>query len=72
MTKVFSEEHRRKLSEAHKGKHSGMYGKKHTDEAKAKMANAHKGKHHDDATKKKMSIKRTVYWQKVKGVENEQ
>lgn len=72
MTKVFSEEHRRKLSEAHKGKSSGMSGKHHSDEAKVKMANAHKGKHHEDATKEKMRIKRTAYWQKKKGVENEQ
>lgn len=35
--KRFSDEHRRKLSEAHKGKDNHQLGRKHTQETKAKM-----------------------------------
>lgn len=44
----FSEEHKRKLSDAKKGKHL-------SEEHKRKMAEAHKGKHHSEEAKKKMS-----------------
>lgn len=68
MTKVFSEEHRRHLSESHRGKHSAMYGKHHTAEARARMAASHTGKKHSDETKAKMAAKRTEYWKKQKEI----
>ena len=65
-----SEEHRRKLSEANKGKFEGeknpMYGKHHSDEAKKKMSGtkteehkrkiseSRKGKHLSEETKQKL------------------
>ena len=46
--KQFSEEHKKKLSEAKKDRYTGennpFYGKYHTEEAKKKMAESHKGK----------------------------
>lgn len=55
--KHLSEETRRKLSEARKGKYTGekhsMYGKHHSDESKKKMSEAHKNM--SEETKKKMS-----------------
>lgn len=62
----FSEEHRRKMSEAHKGKPSGMLGKTHSAETKAKMAKAHVGKKHSEETIAKMAAKRSEYWKKFK------
>ena len=63
--KVFTEEHRKKLSLAHMGKSSARKGKTHTEEAKAKIREARKkqvgenhpmyGKHHSMETKLKMS-----------------
>lgn len=47
--KHFSEEHKRKISEARKGKYNGeknyMFGKHHTDETRRKMSEAAKGKY---------------------------
>jgi hypothetical protein len=37
------------------GKNNGMYGKRHSDEAKEKLRNANLGKKHSDETKKKIS-----------------
>jgi len=59
-------EHRRKLSEAHKGKQTGeknpMYGKTHTEEARKRISEGHKGittwnkgKHHSEETRRKIS-----------------
>ena len=42
--KYFSEEHKRKLSEAKKGKPANNRGKHHTEEAKRKMKEALKGR----------------------------
>lgn len=63
--KVFTEEHRRKLSLSHIGKPSARKGKPHTEEAKAKIREARKrqvgenhpmyGKHHSMETKLKMA-----------------
>jgi len=52
---LLSKEHRKKLSEAHKGKPSGRLGKKHTKEAKKKMSKAHKGKKLSEEHKRKIS-----------------
>ena len=46
--KQFSEEHKKKLSEAHKGK-------QFSEEHKNKIGEAHKGKKHSEETRKKMS-----------------
>lgn len=55
-----SEETRRKISKAHKGKYVGEknpnYGKKHTKEAKLKMSMANKGKEIPQDVREKMSI----------------
>ena|SRR3990167_2403221 len=40
-----TEEHKRKISESHKGEKHPMYGKKHTNEAKRKMSIAKIGKY---------------------------
>lgn len=59
--KPLSEEHKRKLSKAHKnrkykkGEGSSFYGKHHTNETKIKMSNAQKGRYHTEETKKKIS-----------------
>ena len=41
--KNISEEHKRKISKANKGENSGMYGRKHTLEAKKRIGKASKG-----------------------------
>jgi len=66
--KKLSEEHKYKLSEAHKGKKlsketkrkisealKGKGGKKHTEETKIKMSKAHKNKKHTEEHKRKNS-----------------
>lgn len=53
--KKFSEEHKRKLSEAHKGKHSCNKGKKLSEETKIKISEALKGIKPSDETRKKLS-----------------
>ena len=62
-----TEETRRKLSEAHKGKLSGHKGHHHSEESKRKISEANKGKHngrksqgnhcvpHSEETKKKIA-----------------
>ena len=40
--KTFSDEHKRKLSESHKGNVSGMKGKRHTEESRKKMSESQK------------------------------
>ena len=52
--KTLSEEHRRKLSEAHKGKKQGP----HSEEHRLKLSQSHKGKKHSKATLEKMSKNR--------------
>ena len=52
--KPFSEEHRRKISEAIKGEKNGMYGKSLSKEARDKISKAHKGKRKSEETKAKM------------------
>jgi len=47
MAYIFSEEHKRKLSEAHKDKHPSI-------KTRRKMSNAHKGTHHTIETRKKI------------------
>ena len=53
--KHLSEETRKKLSEANKGKPSGMNGKHHSAEARKKLSEAHKGKSLSVDTRKKLS-----------------
>lgn len=54
--KIFTEETRKKISEANKGKH-------HSEDAKRKMAKAHKGKKMTKETKNKMSeIHKGRHW----------
>ena len=60
--RCFSEEHKKKLSEAKKGKYAGeknpMYGKKHSEEVKRKQSYAKKGKKMSAETRKRMSESR--------------
>ena len=60
--KHHSEESRKKMSEARKGKPSWMNGKHHSEESRKKMSEARKGKpswmngkHHSEESRKKMS-----------------
>ena len=64
--KQLSEEHKKKISEAFKGKNNPMYGKQFSEEHKQKLSEAHKGKiagknhpmygkHHSKETKIKLS-----------------
>ena len=68
-----SEEHKRKISEAKKGKKSGIYGKKLSEESKAKISEANKGKHHSEETKRKISEahKGKPSWNKGKCISEE-
>lgn len=52
---IKSAEHRKKLSEANKGKAPPMTGKKHSEESKRKMSEWQKGKRHSEEYKKNMS-----------------
>ena len=51
---VFSEETKRKQSEAHKGNTTWL-GKTHSEESKRKMSDTRKGKTHSEETKRKQS-----------------
>lgn len=51
----FSEEHRRKLSEAQKGEKNHNYGKTFSEETKIKLSEANKGKIFSEERKKKIS-----------------
>ena len=53
--KHFSEETKKKLSEANKGEKNPMYGKHFSEEHKKKLSEANKGRHHSEESKKKMS-----------------
>ena len=65
-----TEEHKKKLSEAHKGKHIGekhsMYGKHHSDESKKKMSEAHKNMSEETRRKLSESHKGKPAWSKGK------
>ena len=52
-----SEETKKKMSEAHKGEKSYMYGKHLSEETKKKLSKSHKGKKQSEETKKKRSEK---------------
>ena len=59
--KKYSEEYRKKLSEAHKGKPGNFLGKHHSEETKRKISKALKGKdnhqlgkHHSEETKQRL------------------
>jgi group I intron endonuclease len=58
-----NEEWRLKQSQSHiglqVGEKNGMFGKKHTEEAKQKQKEASLGKHHSDETRRKMSESKT-------------
>ena len=53
--KIFSEETKRKISEATKGKNNPMYGKIFSKEHRLKISEANTGKKHTEETKRKMS-----------------
>ena len=53
--RTFSEDTRKKLSEAKKGENHPLYGKHHSDDTRKKMSEAKKGKHHSDETRRKIS-----------------
>ena len=61
--KKLSEDAKKKMSEAHKGKPSGNKGKRHTEEARRKMSEAAKGKPKTEETRKKMGAsKKGTRW----------
>ena len=53
--KTFTEESRRKLSQAKKGKPSPNKGQKHSEETLRKMSESHKGHTHTEETRRKIS-----------------
>lgn len=61
---IFTEAHRKHLSEAHIGHPGGMFQRHHTEESRKKMAEKHIGLKHSEETKAKMAEKRRLYWQK--------
>jgi len=50
-----SDEARKNMSDAHKGKPSGGLGRKHTEESKQKMSKANKGRVHTEESRTNMS-----------------
>ena len=54
-TGVYSEEWKRKMSKAKKGKKNPNYGKHHSEETKRKMSESVKGRTSSEETKRKMS-----------------
>lgn len=53
--KFLSEETKKKISEANKGKNNPMWGKHHSEKTIQKNREAHLGKYHSEETKKKIS-----------------
>ena len=53
--RIFSEETRKKMSEAKKGEHNPFYGKTHNDKSRKKMTEAKKGHTVSEETRKKIS-----------------
>jgi len=60
--KTLSDEHKKHLSEAHKGKTSGMKGRHHTDTAKKKISETRKGRKQSESwrSKQKKWVKRSI------------
>lgn len=56
-----SEEHRRKMSEAH-------VGKRHSEDTRRRMSETHKGKPKSEETRRRMSEARKAYWKARKQV----
>jgi group I intron endonuclease len=65
-----SEESRRKMSEAKKGKPNGWEGKHLSEEHRRKLSEANKGKHHSAETRRKLSEinKGQIPWNKGKRI----
>lgn len=64
----FSEEHKAKLSKAHKGKPSWNKGKEFSEDYKRKLSLSHKGKHLPEETRAKMSeARKGKHWHLVNG-----
>ena len=61
-----SDETKRKMSESHKGKSSGMRGIIHSDEAKRKMSESHRGIPLSEEHKRKLSEAHRESWRKKK------
>ena len=64
--RTFTEEHRRKMSEAKKGENHPLFGHHHSEESRRKISAAKKGKHHSEETKKKMSDTAKKRWKNKK------
>ena len=64
--RTFTEEHRRKMSEARKGENHPLFGHHHSEESRRKISEAKKGKHHSEETKKKMSDVAKNRWKNKK------
>jgi NUMOD3 motif len=72
--RVFSDEHRRRISEAKKGKKRKPFSEEHlrnlrasrTPEVRAKIGAGHKGKVISDETRRKMSASQKAAWRRRK------
>ena len=53
--KNISEDTRRKIGEAHKGKQGNRLGVKLSEETRRKMSDAKKGRHHSEESRRKIS-----------------
>ena len=67
--KVFSETHRKHLSDSCKGELNGFYGKTHSEEQRKKWHETRSGVSwgtHDEESKHKISTKQTAYWEGIR------
>ena len=60
---TFSEEYKRKLSEAHIGRKHGPLSEEH----KRKLSEAHKGKQHSEEHRRKIAEAKKTYWVRKRG-----
>ena len=62
--RLLSEAHRRKISEAQRGKKNHAYGKRLSDARRQQISEAGRGRKHTPETLQKMSLSRTLYWRR--------
>lgn len=64
--KPFSDETRKKMSDAMKGERNPMYGKTRSDETRRKISESQKGKPKSDETKRKIAESQKARWARRK------